>query len=77
LKIDKNNTIYSVSYFNFGALVLCLGGLSPPKPPVATRLEGVCYHENMKTFIEGKQPAVKIGTMSVTVAIQITNFGAY
>jgi len=42
-------------------LVLCLGGLSPPKPLVATRLEGVCYHENMKTFIKSKKPAVKIG----------------
>jgi len=25
--------IYSISYFNLGCLELCLGGISPPKPP--------------------------------------------
>jgi len=30
--------ICSVSYLNLGGLKLCLGGLNPPKPPVATGL---------------------------------------
>jgi len=34
--------IYSVSYFNLGGLVLCLGELSPTKPPVATGLSNLC-----------------------------------
>ena len=29
---------HSVSYFNLGGLEVCLGELSPPKPPVVTRL---------------------------------------
>ena len=32
-KFDKIPLIYSASYFNWGGLELCLGGLSPPKPP--------------------------------------------
>jgi len=28
----KSPMVYSVSYFDLGGLVLCLGGLSPPKP---------------------------------------------
>jgi len=37
-KLTKTPLIYSVSSFNLGSLELCLGGLSPPKPPVATWL---------------------------------------
>jgi len=37
LKFDKNPLIYSVSYFNFGVLVACLGS-KPTKDPVATGL---------------------------------------
>jgi len=29
----KTPMLYSVSYFYLGSLALCLGGLSPPKPP--------------------------------------------
>ena len=31
--LTKIPLIYSVSYFSLGGLELCLGGLSPPKPP--------------------------------------------
>ena len=34
--IKKTTLIYCVLYFNFGVLVHCLGGLSPPRPLVAT-----------------------------------------
>ena len=34
----KSPLIYSVSYLDLGVLVLCLGVLSPPKPPMATGL---------------------------------------
>jgi len=34
--LTKTLLIYSVPYFNLGGLELCLGGLSPPNPPVAT-----------------------------------------
>jgi len=37
LKIDKTQLVYSVPYFNFGGLELCLGGLNPPKPPTWRR----------------------------------------
>ena len=32
-KLIKLTMIYSVSYFDLGGLVRCLGRLSPPKPP--------------------------------------------
>jgi len=32
-KFEKTPLTYSVSYFNLGGLELCLGGISPPKPP--------------------------------------------
>ena len=35
-KFDENPLIYSILNFNLGGFVLCLGMLSPPKPPVAT-----------------------------------------
>jgi len=34
----KSPMIHTVSYFDLGGLVVCLGVLSPPKPPVATGL---------------------------------------
>ena len=34
----KTPIVYSVIYFDLGGLVLCLGRLSPPKPPVTTGL---------------------------------------
>jgi len=37
----QNSTNLSFSYFNLGGVVHCLGGLSPPNPPVATGL-AVC-----------------------------------
>jgi len=33
IKITKTPLIYSVSRFHLGGLELCLGRLSPPKPP--------------------------------------------
>ena len=33
LNLTKIPLVYSASYFNLGVLELCLGGLSPPKPP--------------------------------------------
>jgi len=42
IKLTKILLIYSVSRFNLGGLKLCLGGLSPPKPPVATGLDSSC-----------------------------------
>jgi len=36
--LTKIPLIYSVLDFNLGGLELCLGGLSPPNPPVATGL---------------------------------------
>jgi len=33
IKLTKTPLIYSVSRFNLGGLELCLGGISPPKPP--------------------------------------------
>jgi len=33
LKIDKNSTVSQCLMFQFGDLKLCLGRLSPPKPP--------------------------------------------
>jgi len=42
--LTKSPLIYSVSYFNFGVLELCFGGLSPPKAPVATGLNIVKYN---------------------------------
>ena len=33
LKFDKNSTIYSASYFNFGWHETLLGGISPPNRP--------------------------------------------
>ena len=38
LKIHKTPLIYCVRWFNLGGLELCLGGLNPPNPPVATGL---------------------------------------
>jgi len=38
IKLTRIPLIYSVSRFNLGGLELCLGGLSPPKPLVATGL---------------------------------------
>jgi len=38
LKLRKIPLIYSVSNSIWGGLELCLGGLSPPKPAVATGL---------------------------------------
>jgi len=32
-KFEKNSTIHSVSYFNFGGLEFCLGGISPTNSP--------------------------------------------
>ena len=39
-KLTKPPMVYRGSYFDlvWGGLVLCLGGISPPKPPVATGL---------------------------------------
>ena len=42
--------IHSVSYFNLGGLELCLGGLSPPKPPlVATELVKMTFSLSLPT----------------------------
>jgi len=41
--LTKTPLIYSVSYLNLGVFELCFGGLSPPKPPVATGLNIVKY----------------------------------
>ena len=38
LKLTKVALIYNISYFNFGGRVAIFGGISPPKPPVATGL---------------------------------------
>jgi len=38
LKLDKNSTDLQGFIFQFGGMELCLGGLNPPKPPVATGL---------------------------------------
>ena len=38
IKLTKILLIYSVSRLNLGGLKLCLGRISPPKPPVATGL---------------------------------------
>ena len=40
MKLTKTPLIYSVSLFNLWSLELCLGGLSPPKPP---RGDGTAY----------------------------------
>ena len=40
-RMDTEN-VGSVSYFSLGGLELCLGRLSPPKPPVATGLHVLC-----------------------------------
>ena len=37
-KLIKPPIIYGVSYFNLEGLLLCLGGISPPKLPVETGL---------------------------------------
>jgi len=36
--LTKIPLIYTASYFNLGGFEFCLGGLSPPKRPVATGL---------------------------------------
>jgi len=36
--LTKIPLVYSVSYFNLGRLGALFGGLSPPKPPMATGL---------------------------------------
>ena len=36
IKLTETPLIHSVSRFKLGGLELCLGGLNPPKPPVAT-----------------------------------------
>jgi len=48
LKFNKNPLIYNVSYFNLGDLELRLGGLSPPKPHVATGLGWEIDEWNLK-----------------------------
>jgi len=46
IKLTKTLLIYSVSRFNLGGLEVCLGGISPPNPPVATGL--VSFHTAQK-----------------------------
>ena len=51
LEIDKNSTDLKCFMFQFGGLRALFGGLSPPKPPVPTRLRMTTGTFKLKTTL--------------------------
>ena len=51
----KTPLIYSVSYFNFGSLVFCLGWLSPPSTPWRRDWTSLQYCLDLYRLAQGSQ----------------------
>jgi len=66
IKLTKTPLIYSVSRFNWGGLELCLRGLSPPKPPMATGLYWVTANKKESESDVDSSSQVRVQTHSMT-----------